>query len=319
MITRLTDLTLRCLDVSSASDDALREFYTLLFAIGVDLVEVNTEVAQRLGEALNPSRTVLHLRRASEVMPGFVRYSCSVPDPGASLPVVREIRVNDIREIGLLTRCQEDASLRIVGLDDLFLQDFRRAFARLRRELHPSTELCPTNACGCASALLTEWLIKDGGNGAGTFAGAGGFAALEETILALRITRKYQKRGDLSVLPRLKALYEQISGQRVPDDKAVLGSGIFAVESGVHVDGILKNASIYEPYPPELVGAQRTITIGKYSGRAGILYVLKQQGLSPKEESLDALICAVHRKSTLFHRGLTADELVSLAKEKGAV
>lgn len=319
MITRLTDLTLRCLDTSSVPDKVLQEFYTLLFTIGADLVEVNAEVARRLGNALIPSRTVLHLRHPSDAIPGFARYSCCMPDPGAGLHLVREVRVNDIREIGLLSRYQDEANLRIVGLDDLFLQDFRRAMDRLRRELPSSTELCPTNACGCASALLTEWLLKDGGNGVGAFAGAGGFAPLEEILLALRLTRKYQKRGDLRVLPRLTELYQQITGLCIPEYKAVLGRSIFAVESGIHVDGILKSANIYEPYPPELVGARRTITIGKHSGRSGILYVLKKLGCTPVEERTDALVLSVHRESVLLHRALTSDELLALAQKEGAI
>lgn len=319
MITRITDLTLRCLDTSSVSDEVLQEFYTLLFAIGANLVEVNIEVARRLGNALIPSCTVLHLRHPSDALPGFARYSCSAPDSTGALPLVREVRVNDVREIGLLSRYQDEASLRIIGLDDLFLHDFRRAINRLRRELPSSTELCPTNACGCASALLTEWLLKDGGNGAGTFAGAGGFAPLEEILLALRLTRKYQKRGNLRVLPRLTELYQQITGLPIPEYKAVLGRSIFAVESGVHVDGILKSTNIYEPYPPELVGTQRIITIGKHSGQSGILHVLKELGCTPVKERMDALVLSVHRESILLHRGLTSDELLALAQEEGAI
>lgn len=319
MITRLTDLTLRCLDLSSASDEALREFYTLLYAAGADLVEVSPATACRLGGALVPARTVLHISRLDEAVPGFARYCCGLTEETASFPLLREVRVNDIREISVISRYRDLPGLRMVGLDDLFLHDFRRVLNRLRREFAPSTELCPTNACGCASALLTEWLLEDGGNGAAAFAGAGGYAPLEETILALRLNRKYQKRSDLSVLPRLTELYGQITGKPVSPHKAVVGRDIFAVESGIHVDGILKNAAVYEPYPPELVGARRRIAIGKHSGHASLLFALKQAGYSPDPDSLDDLLGAVRRESGRLHRELSEEELLFLAREEGVL
>lgn len=316
---RLTDLTLRFVDVSAVSDEALREFYTLLFVIGADLVEIGPAAAQRLGGVLDRARTVLHISHPEEAIPGFVRYSCRAGDMPTPLPLLQEIRVNDVREITLLSRYEDLAGVRIVGLDDLMLQDFNRVFARLRRELSGAVEFCPTNACGCASALLTEWLLEDGGNGAGAFAGAGGFAPLEETLLALELTQKYRKRSDLTVLPRLAALYEQITGVRIPAHKPVLGADIFAVESGVHVDGVLKNAANYEPYPPETVGARRRIIVGKQSGRGSLQYVLTELGCIPVPERLDALLHAVRLASSRLRRALTDDELLALARREGAV
>lgn len=316
---RLTDLTLRCVDVSAVSDETLREFYTLLFEIGVDLVEVGPAVAQRLWDALDRARTVLHISYPDETIPGFVRYSCRATDAPMPLPLLQEIRVNDTREISLLSRYEDLAGVRIVGLDDLMLQDFERVFARLRRELSGAVEFCPTNACGCASALLTEWLLEDGGNGAAAFAGAGGYAPLEETLLALQLTQKYRRRSDLTVLPRLTALYQQITGVRIPAHKPVLGSDIFAVESGVHVDGLLKNAANYEPYPPETVGARRRIVIGKQSGRGSLQYVLTELGYVPNPDRLDVLLHAVRLASSHLRRALNDGELLSLAEEEGVI
>lgn len=40
----------------------------------------------------------------------------------------------------------------------------------------------------------------------------------------------------------------------VPPNKAVVGRNAFAHESGIHQDGVLKNALTYEIITPELVG-----------------------------------------------------------------
>ncbi|MDD2213681.1 MAG: hypothetical protein PHR21_03965 [Oscillospiraceae bacterium] len=319
MITRLTDLTLRCVDTSAVSDETVREFYALAFRMGADLLEVSPANARRLGAQLDPARTILYVKDPSEVLQDFVRYSCHTPELLWSLPVLREVNIKDMRELTRLQGYEDKVSLRIIGLDDLFLQDFRRQLQRLQQQLPASAELCPTNGCGCASAILTEWLLKDGGNGAAAFAGAGGFAPIEEVLLALQLTRKYQKRGDLTVLPRMKQLYEQITGQPLSPYKAVLGSQIFAVKSGIHVDGILKSAKTYEPYPPELVGARRSFSIGKHSGRAGILYLLQQLGYTPDPARLAALLTRIQQHSEQKHRALTTEELLTLAREVGAI
>ena len=53
----------------------------------------------------------------------------------------------------------------------------------------------------------------------------------------------------------------------VPPNKAIVGDYGFAHESGIHTHGVLNDPWTYEPYPPELVGNKRRLTIGKQSGK----------------------------------------------------
>lgn len=312
---RITDLSFRSMEVSAMPVELLREYYSLLFRIGADFVEVDPAAADRLGEALIPARTVLRIQNRERAPLGFSRYVCRAGTAPGPAPLTQEVRVNDVKELVLLSRYRDSTGIRIVGLPDLMLHDFYKVFARLRRELSGSVEFCPSNDCGCASALLTEWLLEDG-NGAGAFAGAGGFAPIEETLVALRMTRKYQKRSDLAALPRVRELYESLTRVPLSAYKAVLGRNIFHVESGVHVDGMLKNPSNYEPYPPELVGGRRCVIVGKHSGRNSLSHVLKSLGVTVAPGDMDALLCAVRRQATALHRSLTGAELLSLV-EKG--
>ena len=51
-------------------------------------------------------------------------------------------------------------------------------------------------------------------------------------------------------------------------NKAVIGRNAYAHESGIHQDGVLKNAETYEIITPELVGvSENTLFLGKHSGR----------------------------------------------------
>jgi isopropylmalate/homocitrate/citramalate synthase len=56
----------------------------------------------------------------------------------------------------------------------------------------------------------------------------------------------------------------------LPLNKAIVGEAAFAHESGIHVHGISILPLTYEIMPPELVGHERAIVIGKRSGKHGI-------------------------------------------------
>lgn len=58
----------------------------------------------------------------------------------------------------------------------------------------------------------------------------------------------------------------------------VIGSGIFTAESGLHVAGLAADPATYEPYPPELVGAKRSLRLGRNSGRAAVAALLPDAG-----------------------------------------
>ncbi|HBV87503.1 homocitrate synthase [Desulfosporosinus sp.] len=104
-------------------------------------------------------------------------------------------------------------------------------------------------------------------NGLGERAGN---AALEEVVMAL----KHLLDTDLSfATERFVEVSEYVaraSGRRIPPWKSIVGSNMFAHESGIHADGALKNPRTYEAFSPEDVGLERQLVIGKHSGTASI-------------------------------------------------
>jgi isopropylmalate/homocitrate/citramalate synthase len=54
-----------------------------------------------------------------------------------------------------------------------------------------------------------------------------------------------------------------------------LGDYAFAHESGIHTHAVLKNPITYEPFPPELVGNMRRLTVGKHLGKAIISHKIR--------------------------------------------
>jgi 2-isopropylmalate synthase len=60
-----------------------------------------------------------------------------------------------------------------------------------------------------------------------------------------------------------------VSGFQVQPNKAIVGKNAFAHESGIHQDGMLKNAETFEIMRPEDIGLQESsLVMGKHSGRA---------------------------------------------------
>ena len=315
-VIKLTDRTLSVLDTTQCPTFILEEFYQLLFCTGVDFIEMDLATAQRLDSVLVAERTVIRLDDPTQNTGRFARRVCHITDLPVTESLIHEIQINDVREISSLGRFQGYKNIRICGLSDIMLHDISNAFNQISKRLNRQFELCPNNDYGCAGAILTEWLM-DGGNGVGTFMGVGGFAPVEEVVMALRITKRHKPRQALSELPRLCHLFTEISGIQVPPHKAVIGNSIFEVESGIHVDGILKNASTYELFPPELVGAQRRFVIGKHSGLKSLKHYLLEYSYDLSEEELSQLLDMVRVEAVRLSRALTHDEVLALAEKVG--
>lgn len=124
-------------------------------------------------------------------------------------------------------------------------------------------------------------------NGLGERAGN---AALEEVGAALE-AGGIDTGLDLCALPGLSAVVAKASGRALPPQKPITGAMVFAHESGIHVDAILKRADTYEDprCAPARFGRERQIVIGKHSGSAGLRAALLEAGLPASDAVLDRL------------------------------
>jgi isopropylmalate/homocitrate/citramalate synthase len=81
------------------------------------------------------------------------------------------------------------------------------------------------------------------------------------------------------------------TGYVVPPNKAIVGDYGFAHESGIHTHGVLSDPWTYEPYPPELVGNIRRLTIGKQSGKGIIKHKITEiTGKTPTDQILMTVV-----------------------------
>ncbi len=116
-------------------------------------------------------------------------------------------------------------------------------------------------------------------NGIGERAGN---AALEEIAMSLRTRQDSLSLTNGIVTERIlrtSKLLATITGFDVQPNKAIVGRNAFAHESGIHQDGMLKNAQTYEIMTPESVGwTKSSLVMGKHSGRAAFRDKLRALG-----------------------------------------
>lgn len=313
---RITDVTLCTLNTKTAPKEKLLELYLLLLQTGINFIEINLPVYEILADNTDMGRTVLRVQHPNEIryFPGFIKYICRYSGYDVPPVTISEIQINDIKEVNLMNRFSEYKNIRIVGLDDILQHDYLSVFEKIRKIYTGQIEFCPENNFYCASALAVEWILSGGENIVAGFCGSGGFAALEEVIMALRVTKRHKPNLDLSVLRKIKKLYEELTGRTIPGNKAVIGDDIFNVESGIHVDGIFKNGSNYEPFDPAIVGMKRKIIIGKHSGRTTIEIKLKEYGIEYPPERIPELLKKLQQESIRMKRSITDEEFIGIAK-----
>ncbi|RDI71325.1 (R)-citramalate synthase [Halopelagius longus] len=147
-------------------------------------------------------------------------------------------------------------------------------------------------------------------NGIGERAGN---VALEEVAIALSHCYGVET-AKLDELYELAQKVAMATGVPLPPNKAVVGENAFTHESGIHTDGTLKDDTMYEPYPPETVGRERRLVLGKHAGRAGVRAALEEHGVDVSEEELAAV---VERVKALGDRGkrVTDADLLAIAED----
>ncbi len=148
-------------------------------------------------------------------------------------------------------------------------------------------------------------------NGIGERAGN---AALEEIVMAMRTRNdrlSYTNNIDTTKIIKISRTLSAITGFNVQPNKAIVGANAFAHASGIHQDGMLKNAQTYEIMTPESVGlTESKLVMAKHSGRAAFKNKLAELGFDLGENAFqDAFVRfkdLADKKKEIFEEDLIA-------------
>lgn len=188
--------------------------------------------------------------------------------------------------------------------------------------LHDNTkldiEMHTHNDFGMATANAIAGL-RGGANHVGvTVNGLGeraGNAALEEVVMALKFVYNCDVDMDTTMFREISEYVSKASGRELPIWKAIVGTNMFAHESGIHADGAIKNPKNYEAFDPSVVGLERQIVIGKHSGKAAIVNKFKEYNIELSNEEASVILEMVRSTSVRLKRSLFDKEIVGLYKE----
>ncbi|MCB2095331.1 MAG: 2-isopropylmalate synthase [Rhodobacteraceae bacterium] len=148
-------------------------------------------------------------------------------------------------------------------------------------------------------------------NGLGERAGN---TALEEVVMALKVRNDimpYRTGIDTTKIMNISHRVAAVSGFAVQFNKAIVGKNAFAHESGIHQDGMLKNAETFEIMRPEDIGLAATnLVMGKHSGRAALRSKLKDLGHDLADNQLNDVFvrfkALADRKKEIYDEDLLA-------------
>jgi len=154
-------------------------------------------------------------------------------------------------------------------------------------------------------------------NGLGERAGN---AALEEIVMAIHTRANFfSEHSDVSALLNIKTqeifktsqMVSRLTGFVIQPNKAIVGANAFAHESGVHVDGMLKEKSTYEIMTPETIGLSGSrVVLGRHTGRHGFVDRCKQLGFTLNEAELEnaykRFLEIADKKKEIFDEDITA-------------
>lgn len=149
-------------------------------------------------------------------------------------------------------------------------------------------------------------------NGLGERAGN---ACLQEVTMGLKHLMKANVDIKTEKFVEIAQYVAAASNRPLPVSKPIVGANIFAHESGIHGDGVLKNPLTYEVFKPEEVGLLRQIVIGKHSGSHAVKAKFREYGIELTDEEANDILARVRETSINLKRSLFDKELIYIYEE----
>ncbi len=175
---------------------------------------------------------------------------------------------------------------------------------------HNDFGMATANAMAAIRAGASSLVTSVNGLGEGT-----GNAALEEIVMALKYLEEVDLGMATSKFRELSEYVAKASARAIPIWKAIVGTNVFAHESGIHADGVLKNPRNYEVFEPGEVGLTRQIVVGKHSGSHTILHKFKEFEIDLTDKEANDILAMARSMSVDLKRPLFDKELMYIYKD----
>lgn len=169
----------------------------------------------------------------------------------------------------------------------------------LELEMHAHNDLGLATANTLAAVLAGATHINTTVNGLGERAGN---APLEESVTALHHLYNLETGIDSRHFPEISRLVAIASGRPVPVNKSIVGDAVFSHESGIHVDGLIKNPLNYQGLDPAEVGRTHKLVLGKHSGSRAVMQAYAGIGIVLTEFEAKAMLARIREHAVATKR-----------------
>jgi homocitrate synthase NifV len=185
----------------------------------------------------------------------------------------------------------------------------RQAVPQVDIEVHTHNDLGMATANAIAGIKAGAKFVNTTINGLGERAGN---AALEEVVMGLKHACGVETGIDTHRFREMSLFVAKASQRPLPVSKPVTGERVFAHESGLHADGVIKDPHNYEGFDPAEVGLTRSIVVGKHSGSGGLIERYRSMGIVVDRKRAEPLLERTRAMSCKRKRDLTNCELMSI-------
>ena len=210
---------------------------------------------------------------------------------------------------------QDAGARRFRFADTLGLLDPFSTYSRINKlhqtidmdvEMHAHNDLGLATANTLAAIRAGASHVNTTVNGLGERAGN---APLEEVVMGLRHLYGIETTIETKHFPRISQLVATASGRPVPVNKSIVGEAVFTHESGIHVDGLIKNPRNYETFSPAEVGREHRTVLGKHSGSHSVIDAYAKIGLILSDLEAHSLLDMIRNHATLNKRVPSLEDL----------
>ncbi len=135
-----------------------------------------------------------------------------------------------------------------------------------------------------------------------------GNVKLEEAVMAFSCLKQAETGVDPQKMAALSRRFSKRCNVPITQRRPVLGEKIFEHESGIHADGVTRDASFFEPYQPELTGKKRRIVPGKHSGTRALAAYCRSLKIQPDSVDIAKALEMIRDKAVRLKRSLDDSE-----------
>ena len=142
---------------------------------------------------------------------------------------------------------------------------------------HNDTESAVANTLAAVEQGVTH--VQGCMNGYGERCGNANLCSIIPN-LELKLGHNVVGAEKLTSLTSVASFVAELANLPLRNEQPYVGHSAFAHKGGVHVSAVLRDAATYEHIPPATVGNRQRVLLSDLSGRANILFKLKQHGVA---------------------------------------